>query len=243
MAPISSIVHCYGFRILRDLDDWLLLEPSFRERVRARDFLLWLCLELGVRVNLGKSSLTPSQTLDYLGMSLHTRPLRVFPTHKRVLKLSSMLLEFVSCRQQPLLLWRQLLGVMSLMSSIVPGSCRRMRSLQLRFNAAGHLLPNSASVAWDDSCLADLRWWSDESHLLVGLPLDLPQPGLSLYTDSSDSGLGVFLAGDHLSGLWSPDFSRFSINHRSSTEFGGSFLFFGTSPYPSLWTTQQPCPI
>ena len=132
-------------------------DPRF-EIVRARDFLLWLCQELAVRVNLGKSSLTTSQTLDYLGMSLHTRPLRVFPTHKRVLKLSSMLLEFVSCRQQRLLLWRQLLGVMSLMSSIVPGSRLRMRSLQLRLNAAGRLLPDSASVAWDDSCLADLRW-------------------------------------------------------------------------------------
>ena len=74
------------------------------------------------------------------------------------------------------------------MSSIVPGSCLRMRSLQLRLNAAGRLLPNSTSVAWDDSCLADLRWWSDESHLLVGLSLDLPQPNLSLHTDASDSG-------------------------------------------------------
>ena len=92
MAPISSIMHHYGFRILRYLDDWLVLGSSFRGIVWARDFLLWLCQELGVRVNLGKSSLTLSQTLDDLGMSLQTRPFRVFPTRKRVLKLSSVLL-------------------------------------------------------------------------------------------------------------------------------------------------------
>ena len=86
-----------------------------------RDFLLWLCRELGVLVNVSKSSLTPSQTLDYLGMRLRTLPLRVFPTPKRVQKLSSLLDEFVSCQQQPLLLWRQLLGVMSSLSAIVPG--------------------------------------------------------------------------------------------------------------------------
>ena len=205
---------CYGFRILRYLDDWLVLGSAFREIVRARDFLLWLCQELEVCINLGKNSLTPSQTLDYLEMSLQTHLLRVFPTHKRVLKLSSMFLELGSCRQQPLLLWRQLLGVMSSMSSIVPGSRLRMRPLQLRLNAAGRLLPDSASVAWVDSCLADLQWWSDESHLLVGLPLDLPQQGLALYTDALDSGWGAFLDDSHLSGLWSPNSSRFSINHR-----------------------------
>ena len=113
MAPVSVIMHRYGFRILWYLDDWLVLGSSFREVVRARDFLLWLCQELRIRVNPSKSSLDPSQKLDYLGMSLQTCPLRVFPTQKRVLKLSSLLQEFVSYPQQPLELWHQLLGVMS----------------------------------------------------------------------------------------------------------------------------------
>ena len=43
MAPISVIMHRYGFHILRYLDDWLFLGASFQEVVRARDFLLWLC--------------------------------------------------------------------------------------------------------------------------------------------------------------------------------------------------------
>ena len=188
MAPISSIMHRYGFRILRYLDDWLVLGSSFQEIVRARDFLLWLCRELGVRVNLSKSSLTPSQTLDYQGMRLRALPLWIFPTPKRVQKLSSLLHKFVSCQQQPLPLWRQLLGVTSSLSAIVLGSRLRMRPLQLRLNSSGCLLPDSASVSWDDSCLADLRWRSVESHLLVGLLLDLPQPDLALCTDASDSG-------------------------------------------------------
>ena len=66
MAPVSSIMHRYGFRILRYLDDWLILGSSFQEIVRARDFLLWLCQELGIRINLAKSSLMPSQLIDYI---------------------------------------------------------------------------------------------------------------------------------------------------------------------------------
>ena len=214
MAPVSVVRHCYGFRILRYLDDWLILSSSFQDVVQARDFLLWLCQELGVRVSLSKSSLGPSQTLDYLGMRLQTRPLRIFPTPKRVQKLSSLLQECVCQQQQPLPLWRQLLGVMSSLSSIVSGSRLRMRSLQLRLNTASRHLPDSSSVAWDDSCLEDLRWWSVESHLVVGLPLGLLQPDLALYTDASDSGWGAFLLDDHLSGLWSRSCLTFSINHK-----------------------------
>ena len=56
MAPISSIMHRHGFRILRYLDDWPVLGSSFQDLVRARDFLLWLCQELGVQVNLEKTT-------------------------------------------------------------------------------------------------------------------------------------------------------------------------------------------
>ena len=133
--------------------------------MQARDFLLWLCRQLGIHVNLPKSSLDSSQTQDYLGMTITTSPLRVFPTLKRVQKLSLLLQEFLSDCQHPVLVWRCLLGVMSSMSVLVPGARLRMRSLQLRLNATGSLLLEEDLVSWDDCCLPDLRWWSEESHL------------------------------------------------------------------------------
>ena len=214
MAPVSSILHRHGFRILRYLDDWLVLGSSRAQLVRAKDFLLALCSSLGIQVNLGKSSLSPSQSQEYLGMRLQTLPLRVFPTAKRLSKLRSLLDEFLSSPLQPQTIWRQLLGVMSSLASIVPGARLRMRSLQLRFATFGRHLLESSPVPWDDSCREDLRWWSDEAHLLVGLPLGLSTPTLSLYTDASDSGWGAALGDEHLSGVWPPESSRCSINHR-----------------------------
>ena len=99
-----------------------------------------------------------------------------------------------------------------MMSAIVPGSRLRMRSLQLRLNAAGPLLLDGDLVSWDDGCLRDLRWWSDNSHLLVGFSLGDSLPDLCLFSDASDQGWGAALGDLHLSGLWSPLCSRFSIN-------------------------------
>ena len=110
MAPVFSIMHRFGFRILRYLNDWLVLGSSLQEIVRARDFLLTLCAELGIQVNLPKSSLTPCQRLDYLGMTLQSSPLRAFPTQARVQKVLCLVNEFSSSHEQPLSLWRSLLG-------------------------------------------------------------------------------------------------------------------------------------
>ena len=56
MAPVSSIMHRHGFRLLRYLDDWLVLGSTFQELMRARDFLLWSCHCLGIIVTTSKSS-------------------------------------------------------------------------------------------------------------------------------------------------------------------------------------------
>ena len=214
MAPVSSIMHRHGFRILQYLDNWLVLASTFREIVWARDFLLWLCRQLGIHVNLPKSSLDPSQTQDYLGMTITTSPLRVFQALKRIQKLSALLQDFLSDRLHPVSVWRQLLGVMSSMSALVPGARLRMMSLQLRLNVAGSLLLEDDLVSWTDCCLPDLRWWSDVSHLQAGLPLGEDRPDLFLFSDASDTCWEASLGDDHLSGSWSPLCSQFSINHR-----------------------------
>ena len=46
--------------------------------MRTRDFL-WLCHRLGIIVNPSKSSLVPTQTMDYLGMTIANSPLEGFP--------------------------------------------------------------------------------------------------------------------------------------------------------------------
>ena len=179
MAPVLSIMHRHGFRLLCYLDDWLVLGSTFQELVRARNFLLWLCRLLGVIVNPSKSSLVPPRTLDYLGITLETSPLRVFPTLKRVQKFSLLLQDFLSYRLHAVSVWRSL---RRMMSAIVPGSRLRMHSLQLRLNAAGPLLLDGDLVSWDDGCVRDLRWWSDDSHLLVGLPVGDSLPDLFLFS-------------------------------------------------------------
>ena len=156
-----------------------------------RDFLLALCSELGIQVNLSKSSLTPSQRQDYLGMMLQSSPLRAFPTQARVQKVLCLVDEFSSSRVHPLSLWRSLLGGMYSLSTLIPGSRLRMCALHHRLQVSRPQESPTEPVSWDDSCRRDLRWWSDPSHLVIGVDLALPHPELLLFTDASDAGWGA----------------------------------------------------
>ena len=68
-AVVSAWAHSHGIRLLRYLDDWLVLSSSEQEVKQAVQSLLSLCRTLGIVINEKKSNLVPSQTAKYLGMT------------------------------------------------------------------------------------------------------------------------------------------------------------------------------
>ena len=226
MAPVSVFMHRAGYRMLRYLDDWLVMGSSLEEITRARDYLLYLCKTLGIVINLKKSNLIPTQSPTYLGIQIQSVLSKASPTPERIRKFSTQLEEFKSSRGQPASLWRSLLGRMSSLSLLIPGSRLRMRSLQLVLNKLWDFTDETVLIHWDDSCLGDLQWWSDESNLTPGVPLEAPRPDIHLYTDASDQGWGATLQEEHASGLWSPEEGSLSINHRELLAISKALSFF-----------------
>ena len=64
-AVVSAWAHSHGIRLLRYLDDWLVLSSSEKEAEQAVQSLLSLCCTLGIVINEKKSDLVPSQTTRY----------------------------------------------------------------------------------------------------------------------------------------------------------------------------------
>ena len=160
MAPISAILHRYGIRMLRYLDDWLILAESRTSCIQARDRLLHLCEELGLQVNLRKSSLVPSQDMTYLGMQILSVRFVAKPTETRVVNLLNIIEEFLSSPDPPAALWRRLLGHLSSLTLLVKGGMLRMRSLQIRLRSKWNFRDDCLRISWDPLCQEDLLWWS-----------------------------------------------------------------------------------
>ena len=67
-AAVSAWAHSRGIRLLRYLDNWLVLSSSEKKAKQAVQSLLSLCHILGIVINKKKSDLVPSQAAKYLGI-------------------------------------------------------------------------------------------------------------------------------------------------------------------------------
>ena len=214
IATVSAILHKYGVRMLRYLDDWLILASSEIACLQSRDRLLAVCTELGIQVNLTKSSLIPSQSIVYLGMEILSLPFIARPTPTRADNLIRLIEEFLSTSSPPAFLWRRLLGHLSSLILLVPGGMIRMRLLQLCLKDQWDFLDDQFQVSWSLLCRENLLWWSKQVRLREGVSLSLPAPDISFFSDASDVGWGALVGEHHASGLWLPHQKALSINMR-----------------------------
>ena len=128
-AAVSAWAHTHGIRLLRYLDDWLILTSSEREAKQAVQSLLLLCRTLGIVIN-EKSDLVPLQTAKYLGLTIDTEAGKVFPSLARVEKFLTVAESFCIMDAPPAQLWQVILGHLASLERLVPHGRLRMRSLQ-----------------------------------------------------------------------------------------------------------------
>ena len=121
VAPVSAILHSWGIRMRRYLDDWLVQSSSRDSLLRDLQVMLDLCRELGIVVNPEKSHLVPSQVVQYLGVVLDAQSFRASPSPDCIARLQSTAGEFLSSADPPASTWLSLLGMLTSLSHLVPG--------------------------------------------------------------------------------------------------------------------------
>ena len=204
-AAVSAWAHARGIRLLRYLDDWLVLSSSEKKAKESIRELLSLCRTLGIVINEKKSDLVPSQSAKYLGMTIDTGAGKVFPSLARVEKFLTVAERFCTMQSPPAQLWQVVLGHLASLERLVPHGRLRMRSLQwhLKSQWSPESDPPSLPVALPEEARRDLSWWMVRDHLLVGVRFGTPAPDLHLYSDASSSGWGAHLLDQNVSGVWS----------------------------------------
>ena len=216
-AAVSSWAHSRGVRLLRYLDDWLILSSSEVKTRQHMQQLLALCRSLSIVINEEKSDLSLSRPVEYLGMIIDTVSARAFPTETRIQKFLSLARKFLSQPSPLAQQWQVLLGHMSLLEKLVPRARLQMRSLQWHLKSSWSTENNPPHLPVPQSWQVDrdISWWMVRAHLLEGMPFGAPHPPPPepcLNLDASRSGWGAHLLDQSASGLWSNQETWLHIN-------------------------------
>ncbi|XP_066958908.1 uncharacterized protein [Macrobrachium rosenbergii] len=211
---ISVWVHSHGIRLLRYLDDWLILASSRLQLLQDRDHLLGLCHELGVVINFWKSDLTPKQRTQYLGMLIDKAASRVLPSKAQISTFRKVARQFLSQQDQPAQQWQVVIGHLSSLEKLVPHRQLHLQSLQwgLRDFWDQSREPQSVLVPISQEVRDDLAWWLDDRNLCIGTPLSSRPPDLLLFSDASKEGWGAHPEELLISGMWNQHNWHLHIN-------------------------------
>ena len=204
--------------VMAFVDDFLLTGSESDILVKL-EILLSTLSQLGLSVNHQKSSLSPSDTVTYLGFVIHcagpnSPPVIALPKSK----VSKLKQDICRALKRPRISARLLARFagrcISMLAAVFP--CKlKLRNVYRLLNSR-HSWEDS--LKWSAEAVEDLNWWVQSLDTWNGrLLLPPAQFDLQLLTDASESGWGAVLsqpAGRTASGFWCPTVSGESSNYR-----------------------------
>ena len=203
-----------GIRIHQYLDDWLVRASTRDTCLQHTQTLITLCQDLGWLVNREKSELVPQQVFNFVGYQFDLKVGRVRPTEERWQTLTDKIRSILSDPVCPVRKFMSLIGLLTATEKQVHLGRLHMRPIQWHLKNNWRV-PESLEkvIPVPKSLHPHLRWWLEESNVLLGQPLHPLKHALQIFTDASNEGWGAHLDDHTARGTWSLPESKLHINH------------------------------
>ena len=120
IATLMAHFHSCQIQIYAYLDDWLIKSTEKRSLVESVRTVVQTSVKLGVILNWKKSSLNPSQKLEYLGADLNLAQGTISPTLERIKCIQRSISPMKVGKSAPAGHFPGLLGLMAVCIDLVP---------------------------------------------------------------------------------------------------------------------------
>ena len=203
-----------GIRIHQYLDDWLVRASTHDTCLQHTQTLITLCQDLGWLVNREKSELVPQQVFNFVGYQFDLKVGRFRPTEERWQTLTDKIRLILSDPVCPVRKFMSLIGLLTATEKQVHLGRLHMRPIHWHLKNKWRV-PESLEkvIPVPKSLHPHLRWWLEESNVLLGQPLHPLKHALQIFTDASNEGWGAHLDDHTARGTWSLPESKLHINH------------------------------
>ena len=185
------------------LDDLINISLSKVLLSQSTQVLVTKCIQLGLKINLSKSELVPTQSIVFLGELLNLVQGIAYTTRERSEKIQSSISMALRLHFVPLTHAESLLGLLVATYPTVPLGRLYLRSLQWQVIQKIRLGRASNSVLnLSQQTMAHLLWWMNPQNLSKGVPFLPLSPTLTVFTDASMEGWGIVFQDRVLTGKW-----------------------------------------
>ena len=214
LRPAIALLRELGERLIAYIDDILILAESKEVVVDQVEALIYLLKCLGFIINEKKSITTPTQVIEFLGLTVDSVSMELKLPSEKMKKIRAearklAVLETIDTRSLS-----RLLGKMNATSCVVPPAPLFTRHLQMNLSRA--LEANSQNY---DSLLIlsreskeELRWWDTHMSRWNGKSLIKREVDLTIDSDASLIGWGAACREQTTGGPWSAQESASHIN-------------------------------
>jgi hypothetical protein len=220
-----------GHQVLIYIDDLLIIGKDAKACKAAIDAARKLFQELGAVINEEKSSLFPSQTIDYLGFSLDSKLMTITAPPRKIDNLRKAIRSTLNKKTSA----RDLASILGKINSLQDA----MLAVRVHTTGLHEMNLNLMSRSWDkkahltEEALQDLHWWKSNASSINGKSLLPPVVDLRAATDASDYGWGAWM--ETPSGLkqWGGVFStHVAKEHINYKELLTVYYMLRSSPVP-----------
>ncbi|KAG6937400.1 ORF 3, partial [Chelydra serpentina] len=216
MAVVAAALRRQRVQVFPYLDDWLIRGNSSSQVQSHIRTAMGMFKRLGLLLNVEKSTLEPTQRLDFIGAVLDSTLARAFLPEARFQALITIIRSLQSFPTSTARCCLSLLGHMASCTFVTAHARLRLRPLQAWLSSAYRPRRDSLDLILTvpAQVLASLNWWLDPRKVLAGVPFHPPQPSLALTMDASSLGWGAHLQNLQTQGLWSEQELTLHINVR-----------------------------
>ena len=211
---ISGYLHCHGVQIIIYIDDSLIIADLEEGARRHCAFVIDTFQKCGFSINWDKSSLEPSNVVEFLGFVLDSSTMTITLTESKRTDLLR-ILRLTKARTKVSL--RFLAKVIGKMVAIFPASEEgqlHYRTLECVKSKCLHKFKKwHHKIALPHSCVSEIDWWLQ--YLQRARPCkDMRPPvfNVTMYSDASGDAWGAVTAGGCANGAFSQKQKNCSIN-------------------------------
>ena len=208
---LGMIASCY-------IDDCIFMANSAEELIRNVGYAMWVFDCLGLTINVAKSSLVPSQEMEFLGFLLNSVNMTVMLTPSKKEKIRGLGCDIVRKGTVVIRKLASFIGNVVAAEHGVPFAPLRYKYLEVLRNCA---LKDSKGdfdgmVTLDERALVQVQWWIENVNVQVK-EIVVPPFELEMYTDASGVGWGASVGDRSTSGHWTLDEKEVHINRLELT--------------------------